>query len=86
MEGWIRVVLLPAGGALGVNARDFTGMWGSRWAGQQYPWSTFAINVTGSFAIGLLAIFADFRGPQFFYSALSFLRSTSPDFPGFDQF
>ena len=54
MDGWTRVLLLSLGGALGVNARYFTGMWVTRLAGQQYPWATFVINVTGSFAIGFV--------------------------------
>ena len=56
MDVWIRMLLLSVGGALGVNARYFMGMWVSRWAGQQYPWATFAINVSGSFAIGFLTM------------------------------
>lgn len=56
MDVWVRMLLLSVGGALGVNARYFMGMWVSRWAGQQYPWATFTINVTGSFAIGFLTM------------------------------
>lgn len=56
MEGWRQVVLLSVGGSLGVNARYWLGVAISRWAGVQFPWATLAINVTGSFAIGLLAV------------------------------
>lgn len=28
----------------------------NRWAGPKFPWATFTINVTGSFAIGFLTI------------------------------
>ena len=54
MEGWYQVALLSVGGSLGVNARYWLGVAISRWAGPQFPWATLAINVSGSFAIGLL--------------------------------
>ena len=42
------------GGAAGAAARYGVVQWaGSRW-GWSFPWGTFAVNVTGSFAIGLL--------------------------------
>src|SRR4051795_8111862 len=56
MEAWIKVIVLSAGGALGVNARYWLGVWMSRWTSPQFPWATFTINVTGSFLIGLLTI------------------------------
>jgi CrcB protein len=56
VEGWNQVVLLSVGGCLGVNARYWLGMAISRWAGPQFPWATLAINVSGSFAIGLLTV------------------------------
>ncbi len=56
MEGWYRVVLLSLGGSLGVNARYWLGVAISRWAGPQFPWATLTINVSGSFAIGLLTV------------------------------
>lgn len=49
-----QVTILSLGGALGVNARYWFGIWVNRWAGPQLPWATFIINVTGSFAIGFL--------------------------------
>jgi CrcB protein len=51
----LEVALLSVGGALGVNARHWLAVWMSGWAGSRFPWATFAINVSGSFAIGLLA-------------------------------
>ena len=56
MEGWYQVALLSVGGSLGVNARYWLGVAVSRWAGPQFPWATLAINVSGSFAIGLLTV------------------------------
>ena len=57
MEEWRQVVLLSVGGSLGVNARYWLGVAITRWAGPQFPWATLTINVTGSFAIGLLTVF-----------------------------
>lgn len=54
MERWVQVGALSLGGALGVNARFWLGLAVNRWAGPQFPWATLAINVTGSFLIGVL--------------------------------
>ena len=56
MEPWFRVVVLSVGGALGVNARYWLGVWMNRWASPRFPWATFTINVSGSFAIGFLTM------------------------------
>ena len=53
---WSQVALLSVGGMLGVNARYGLGLWVSRWASPQFPWATWLINVTGSFAIGFLSV------------------------------
>ncbi len=53
VETWIRVAALSIGGVLGVNARFWLGVAINRFASSQFPWATFTINVTGSFAIGL---------------------------------
>jgi len=50
------VVALSVGGALGVNARHWMAIWVRGWAVTRFPWGTFLINVTGSFAIGFLAM------------------------------
>ena len=49
------IVVLSVGGVLGVNARYWLATWMSSWAGDRFPWATFTINVSGSFAIGLIA-------------------------------
>jgi len=55
VERWYQVAVLSVGGVLGVNARYWLGMLVNRWAGPQFPWATFGINVSGSFAIGLFS-------------------------------
>jgi CrcB protein len=56
VEAWLRVLALSAGGILGVNARYWLGLWMNRWVSPQFPWATFTINVSGSFAIGFLTV------------------------------
>jgi CrcB protein len=56
VETWYQVVVLSAGGVLGVNARYWLGALINRWTGPHFPWATLTINVTGSFAIGLLTV------------------------------
>lgn len=46
--------MLSLGGVLGVNARYWLGVWMNRWAATH--WATFVINLSGSFAIGFLAM------------------------------
>lgn len=52
----VRVSMLSVGGALGVNARYWMGVWLARWVGPHFPWATLAINVSGCFAIGFLTL------------------------------
>jgi fluoride exporter len=56
VETWLKVIVLSAGGTLGVNARYWLGVWIDRWTSPQFPWPTVVINVTGSFAIGLVSV------------------------------
>ncbi len=45
------------GAFLGANARYWVGGWAADRFGTAFPYGTFIINVSGSFAIGLLAAF-----------------------------
>jgi CrcB protein len=48
-------VWVALGGALGSVARFACSTAAARWLGAAFPWGTLFVNVTGSFAIGLLA-------------------------------
>ena len=50
----IPVLLIGAGGFLGAIARYLVDGRIATYAGGAFPWGTFAINVSGSFAVGLL--------------------------------
>lgn len=50
-QGWILVV---AAGALGAPARHLVDMLVLRRTGGDRPWGTFAVNITGSFLLGLV--------------------------------
>jgi len=63
-DAWARILVLSAGGALGVNARYWLGVLASRWVGPRFPWATVAINVSGSFAIGLGSVALAARWPH----------------------
>jgi CrcB protein len=47
--------LVAAGGALGSVLRYIVGLWTLRGFGPSFPWGTLAVNVTGSFLIGVLS-------------------------------
>lgn len=49
------LTLILSLGALGVFARYQFGLIGARFLPQSFPWVTFAINITGSFLIGLVS-------------------------------
>ena len=52
---WQQLGLVALGGALGASGRFVIGGWLTRAAGNGFPWGTLAVNVTGSFLMGLLA-------------------------------
>jgi CrcB protein len=64
MDVWSRVVVLSLGGALGVNARYWLGVAMARWTDPRFPYATVTINVTGSFAIGFLAVLLGHHWPH----------------------
>ncbi|MGF9564067.1 fluoride efflux transporter CrcB [Neorhizobium sp. JUb45] len=47
------MLLVAVGGAVGSVFRYLVGLWAVRLFGPAFPWGTLAINVAGSFAIGL---------------------------------
>ena len=48
-----RYLLIAVGAALGANARYLISAWAAGRFGAGFPYGTFLINVTGSFALGL---------------------------------
>lgn len=48
------------GGFLGANGRYWFGSLVNRWLGVDFPWATALVNMSGAFAIGIIAtLFAD---------------------------
>ncbi len=64
MDLWNQVMVVSIGGALGANARYWLSVVLAKWTGPRFPWATFTINITGSFAIGLLAVVLSHRWPH----------------------
>jgi fluoride exporter len=58
----VRLLLVLAGGALGSGARYLVALWTLERLGAGFPWGTIAVNLAGSFLIGLLATIADEAG------------------------
>ena len=61
MNPLLSAAAVAAGGALGSVARLLVGTWFLQRFGPGFPWGTFAINVSGSFAIGLVLALAETR-------------------------
>jgi CrcB protein len=53
--------LVFIGGGIGAAARHGVNVLSVRWFGINFPWGTFAVNLIGSFLIGLLAAYFAFR-------------------------
>ena len=47
------LVIVAAGGAVGASLRHLTGLAAMRLLGVNFPWGTLAVNVVGSFAMGV---------------------------------
>lgn len=50
----INIALVATGGAIGSVFRYLVGVWSMRLGGPNFPWGTLAVNIVGSFLIGLL--------------------------------
>ncbi len=48
------ILLAAFGGAIGSVLRYLVGVFSVRWFGSGFPWGTLAVNVVGSFIIGLM--------------------------------
>ena len=67
----VSVLLIGVGGFAGAVARYLIDVRVSTWTGGSLPWGTFAVNVSGSFVLGMVfaliveraALPADLRGP-----------------------
>lgn len=57
----LALVAVALGSALGGASRYFVSGLVARSVGETFPWGTLAVNVTGSFAIGVLAAGAEAR-------------------------
>ena len=64
---WKQLALVMCGGALGAGGRFWLGGWLLRHLGEGIPWGTLTANLSGSFAIGFLAVWLEGRGPQALY-------------------
>ena len=48
------ILAVAAGGAIGSVARYLVGIGAGKWLGTGFPWGTLAVNIVGSFLIGVL--------------------------------
>jgi CrcB protein len=49
-----RLLFVALGGALGSVMRYLTALLAARWLGGDFPWGTLAVNIVGSFLIGVI--------------------------------
>lgn len=56
------LLLVVVGGGIGAGIRHLTNMGALRLVGPNYPWGTMAINIVGSFAMGLFIAILARRG------------------------
>lgn len=55
MKWWAAYLLVAAGGALGAMARMAVATGSRALFGENFPWGTFVINISGSFILGFVA-------------------------------
>lgn len=65
------LIFVALGGALGASCRYGVGVLAAHLGSGQFPWGTFAVNVAGSFVLGILA------------AAMTFSWSPSPELRAF---
>ncbi|MEM7507048.1 MAG: fluoride efflux transporter CrcB [Pseudomonadota bacterium] len=58
-----KLAMVATGGALGASLRFLVGHWTLRAFGPGFPWGTFAVNIVGSFVMGLAAVWMMERMP-----------------------
>lgn len=49
----VHLILVALGGAIGASLRHLTGLAALRLLGPAFPWGTVAVNILGSFAMGV---------------------------------
>ena len=62
---WMTLAQVALGGAAGAVARYATGQAALRVLGTGFPWGTLAVNVVGSFAMGVCAVLLMQSGGRF---------------------
>ena len=58
----IQVIVIATGGAIGALLRYWMSIWVYSFAGQDFPYGTLAVNVSGSLLIGFLYILIERMG------------------------
>ncbi len=56
------LIQVALGGAIGASARYLTGVAAMRLIGPGFPWATLAVNILGSFLIGVLVVVLAHKG------------------------
>ncbi len=67
--------LVVLGGGIGAGLRHGMNIGAARLAGTDFPWGTFAINIVGSFLIGVVAAWFAFRNDAASHSLRLFLTT-----------
>jgi len=67
--------LVVVGGGIGAGIRHGMNIGAARLLGTEFPWGTFAINVVGSFLIGIVAAWFAFRNDAASQSLRLFLTT-----------